>query len=50
MQRIEQFHTYKLLSQKLKLSSSMISEIKSGESKGIAYVEEVIRGCEKVSK
>ncbi len=40
----------KLLSQKLNLSSSMISKIRSGESKGTAYVEEVMRRWEEISK
>ncbi|WP_176431624.1 transposase [Anaerovirgula multivorans] len=40
----------KLLSQKLNLSSSMISKIRSGDSEGSAYVKEVIRRWEEVSK
>ncbi len=38
------------LGQKLNLSLSMISKIKSGGSKGTAYVEDVIRRWERVSK
>jgi len=40
----------KLLSQKLNLSPSMISKIKSRDSKGTAYVEEVIKQWKKISE
>lgn len=40
----------KILTEKLNLSSSMISKIKSGDSKGTDYVEEVIRRWEETSK
>ena len=40
----------KLLSQKLNVSSSMVSKIRSGSSKGTAYVEEVMRRWEEISK
>ena len=40
----------KLLSEKLNISPSMISKIKSGDSKGTAYVEEVIKRWKEISK
>ncbi len=40
----------KILAQKLNLSSSMISKIKSGNSKGTTYVGDVINRWEKISK
>lgn len=40
----------RILTEKLNLSSSMISKIKSGDSKGTAYVDEVIRRWEEKSK
>ncbi len=40
----------KILSQKLNLSSSMISKIKSGDSKGTAHVEEIIKRWEGENK
>jgi ribosome-binding protein aMBF1 (putative translation factor) len=39
-----------LLSEKLNISPSMISKIKSGDSKGTAYVEEVIKRWKEISK
>ncbi len=40
----------KIMSEKLNLSSSMISKIKSGDSKGTSYVEEIIKRWENLSK
>ena len=40
----------KLLSQKLNVSPSMISKIRSGDSKGTAYVEEAIKRWKEISK
>ena len=40
----------KLLSEKLNISPSIISKIKSGDSKGTAYVDEVIKRWKETSK